>query len=211
MSVRIKICGITRREDALAALEYGVDALGFNFYSRSPRYIDLQTARDLVYQLPPFGLRVGIFVEPTFETVMETARAVRLDTIQLHGNEAPEIAEDIRNEGFRVWKAVHVSGLKALHRFDDYPCDALVLDAFDPKTPGGTGKAFDWSVLSKWQSPVPWILSGGLTPETVGEAVKRLNPSGVDVASGVESSPGIKDHPRMQEFIRNARLALTQD
>lgn len=206
--VWVKICGITSKEDGVAALEFGADALGFNFYPRSPRYLDLCTARALVSNLPPFGLRVGVFVDPSFETVMEIAKAVRLDTIQLHGKEAPEFSEDLRNEGLRVWKGVRVSGLKALKNIEDYPCDALVLDAFDASAHGGTGKSFDWNLLSEWQPPLPWLLSGGLTPETVSEAVLRFSPHGVDVASGVESAPGIKDHELMRTFIQRAKHEL---
>ena len=208
MSVRVKICGLTRQDDALTALELGADALGLNFYPHSTRFIDLGTARTLVAKLPPFGLRVGIFVEPSFETVMEVAKAVRLDTIQLHGEEPPEFAEDIRNEGFRVWKAIRVSGMESIRRYEDYPCDALVLDAFDPTVVGGSGKAFDWSLLTDWHAALPWILSGGLTPDTVADAVLRLSPDGVDVASGVESSPGIKDHELMRAFIQRAKQEL---
>ncbi len=208
MPVWVKICGITCKEDGLAALEFGADALGINFYPRSVRYLDLGTARSLVAGLPPFGLRVGVFVDPSFETVMEIAKAVRLDTIQLHGRETPEFAEDIRNEGFRVWKAVRVSSAKALHGYEDYPCDALLLDAFDPSTPGGTGKSFDWGHLSEWQPPMPWVLSGGLTAETVSEAVLHLSPNGVDVASGVECAPGVKDHELLRAFIQRAKQEL---
>lgn len=208
MSMRVKICGITRREDALAALNLGADALGFNFYDRSPRYIDLQKARELVDHLPPFGLRVGVFVDPTFEGVMEITKALRLDTIQLHGQEPPEFAGDLRNEGLRVWKAIRVSGAQSLKDCGDYPCDALVLDAFDPRQRGGTGKPFDWSILEDWTPPAPWILSGGLNPETVADAIIRLSPSGVDVASGVETRPGIKDADLMRLFIQRARQEL---
>lgn len=208
MPMRVKICGITRHEDALAALDLGADALGFNFYDRSPRYIDLQKARELVSHLPPFGLRVGVFVEPTFESVMEITTTLRLDTIQLHGQEPPEFAEDLRNEGVRVWKAVRVSGPEVLKGYTDYPCDALVLDAFDPHQHGGTGRSFDWSLLGAWTPPVPWILSGGLNVDTVADAVARLAPAGVDVASGVESSPGIKDTELMRLFIQRARQEL---
>lgn len=208
MSVWVKICGITRKEDGVIALELGADALGLNFFPRSPRYLDLGTARTLVSGLPPFGLRVGIFVDPSFETVMEVAKSVRLDTIQLHGRETPEFAEDIRNEGFRVWKVVKVAGAKSLQGFVDYPCDALLLDTCDPSSPGGTGKSFDWNLLHEWEAPLPWILSGGLTPETVSEAVLRLSLTGVDVASGIESAPGIKDHELMRAFIQRAKREL---
>lgn len=208
MATRVKICGVTKAEDALACLEMGADALGFNFYSKSPRHLDLETARALCANLPPFGLRVGVFVDSEFEEMMEAVRTVRLDTVQLHGDEPPEIAEDLLEAGLRVWKAIRVENLDSLAPFEDYPCDALVLDSFDPKTPGGTGKSFDWRILSDWKAPRPWILSGGISPDNVSEALEGLSPSGVDVASGVESSPGRKDLNLVRTFIQNAKREL---
>jgi phosphoribosylanthranilate isomerase len=208
MTIGIKVCGITRKEDALFCLEAGADALGFNFYPKSPRYLDLETAGDLIEKLPPFGLRVGVFVEPTFEQVMEVSKTLRLDTIQLHGEEPPEIAGDLRAEGLRIWKAIRVQKEDSLKVYEDYPCDALLLDAFDPNLPGGSGRTFDWALLATWRPPVPWILSGGLTPENVAEAVQRLAPSGLDVASGVESSPGVKDPELVRTFILRAKQEL---
>ena len=208
MAARVKICGVTKAEDALACLEMGADALGFNFYSKSPRHLDLESARTLCAKLPPFGLRVGVFVDSEFDEIMEAVKTVRLDTIQLHGGEPPEIAGDLMEAGIRVWKAIRVENLDSLTPFADYPCDALVLDAFDPKTPGGSGKSFDWSILSSWKAPRPWILSGGLTPDNVGEALENLSPCGVDVASGVESAPGHKDPELVKSFIQNAKRDL---
>ncbi len=208
MTARVKICGVTKAEDALACLEMGADALGFNFYPKSPRHLDLETARDLCAKLPPFGLRVGVFVDSEFEEIMEAVKTVRLDTVQLHGNEPPEIAEDLLESGLRVWKAIRVENMESLIPYEDYPCDALVLDAFDPKTPGGTGKPFDWRILSQWKAPRPWILSGGLNPDNVTEALENLTPSGVDVASGVESAPGKKDPDMVRAFIQNAKREL---
>lgn len=208
MSLRVKICGITRREDAEAALAGGADAIGFVFHPESKRYIDVQAAREITAGLPPFGLRVGVFVEPTFQAVIEAAKAIHLDTIQLHGAEPPEIAEDLRAEGLRVWKAVRVDGRESLRVYEDYPCDALVLDAFDPARPGGTGQTFDWGVVAGWNPPVPWILSGGLTVDNLGEALQILTPCGVDVSSGVESSPGVKDHDLVRAFLQRAKQEL---
>ena len=208
MSVRIKICGITRKEDALTVLEYGGDAFGFNFCRKSPRCLDLESARDLAVSLPPFGLRVGVFVNAEFEEIMEAVKAMSLDTVQLHGNEPPEIAEDLREEGIRVWRAIRVENEESLVGFEDYPCEALVLDAFDPKRQGGTGRTFNWGLLNEWVSPKPWILSGGLNPDNVAEAIQRLNPAGVDVASGVESAPGVKDPMLVKAFIARVKEEL---
>jgi phosphoribosylanthranilate isomerase len=208
MSVRTKICGITRIEDALAVLDNGGDAMGFNFYRKSPRYLDLESARDLAEKLPPFGLRVGVFVDARYEEIMEAVRAMSLDTVQLHGSEPPEIAEDLREEGLRVWKAIGVKDAESLVAFEDYPCEALLLDAFDPDRAGGTGSCFNWDILAEWDARKPWILSGGLTPDNVADAIHRLNPCGVDVASGVESSPGIKDAVLLRDFLSRARQEL---
>lgn len=208
MAARVKICGITKADDALACLEMGVDALGLNFYSKSPRRLDLESARALCAKLPPFGLRVGVFVDAGFEEIMETVKTVRLDSVQLHGAEPPEIAEDLLDAGIRVWKAIRVENLDSLAPYADYPCDALVLDAFDPKVPGGSGKSFDWGILAGWKPSKPWILSGGLIPDNVAEALETLSPCGVDVASGVESAPGIKDLDLVKTFVQNAKREL---
>ena len=205
---RIKVCGITRLEDALGAMDLEVDALGFIFYPKSPRFLDLESARALSRRLPVFGLRVGVFVNAEFDEIMEAVKAMSLDTVQLHGSEPPEIAEDLREEGLRVWKAIRVENKESIKPFEDFPCEAIVLDAFDPKKPGGTGQCFNWEILDEWTPEKPWILSGGLTPDNVADAVHRLNPVGVDVASGVESSPGVKDHELMKRFVANARREL---
>lgn len=208
MAARVKICGITKADDALACLEMGVDALGLNFYSKSPRHLDLESARALCAKLPPFGLRVGVFVDAGFDEIMETVKTVRLDSVQLHGAEPPEIAEDLMDAGIRVWKAIRVENLDSLAPYADYPCDALVLDAFDPKIPGGSGKTFDWRILAGWKPARPWILSGGLTPDNVAEALETLTPCGVDVASGVEAAPGVKDVDLVKTFVQNAKREL---
>jgi phosphoribosylanthranilate isomerase len=207
MGIGIKICGITRKEDGIMALELGANSIGLNFFRDSARYVDVQTAREIIAGLPPFGLRVGVFVNPSFEEVMEIAKTVCLDTIQLHGNETPEFAEDIRHEGLRVWKAIRVGSREKLEMIEDYPCEAILLDAFESGKWGGTGKRLNWELLEGWKSPVPWILSGGLTPENVIEAIERLAPQGIDVASGVELNPGIKDPTLMETFIQRARQA----
>lgn len=208
MLVRTKICGLTRLEDAQAAIEFGADALGFNFYPKSPRCLDLETARTLAQGLSPFGLRVGVFVDAQFEEIMEAVKAMRLGTVQLHGEEPPEIAEDLQHEGLRVWKAIRMRDADSFKPFVDYPCDAYVLDAFDPKSPGGTGRAFDWDLLVEWRPGKPWILSGGLTPDNVVEAIHQLHPDGVDVASGVEAAPGVKDLDLLKAFLTRARQEL---
>jgi phosphoribosylanthranilate isomerase len=197
--VRIKICGVTRPGDLLAAAVAGADAIGLNFHPGSPRHVTLARARELAAERPPFVTLVGLFVNPTADAVSRTLDAVRLDCLQFHGDEADPAA---LAAGTPYIKALHVvaplSGeyLDACHA----GAQALLLDTADPQRFGGTGRRFDWScVPSRRRRPI--ILSGGLDAACVGEAVRRVRPWGVDVASGVEAAPGIKDPLRMRQFV----------
>lgn len=203
MAVRVKICGITRLDDLRAACDAGADALGFVFYARSPRHLLIEQASALVAALPPFVTSVGLFVdaEPVF--VRQVLKDVPLDLLQFHGNESPDAC---RGFGRPYLKAVRVRpGTDLLKYAADYH-DALglLLDAYVPDVPGGTGERFDWSLIPA-HFPKPVVLSGGLTPENVAEAVRRVKPWAVDVSSGVEAGPGIKDAAKVVAFIENAR------
>lgn len=205
MAVRVKICGITRVQDLHAACDAGADALGFVFYEKSPRHVSLEVAADLVRALPPFVQSVGLFVnaEPAFiERVLQT---VPLDLLQFHGDETP--AECVRF-GRPYIKAVRVNRdtdlLKCAADFD--AARGLLLDAFVPGVPGGTGERFDWSLISP-DLLKPVILSGGLTPDNIADAVQRVHPWAVDVSSGVEASKGIKDAHKIAQFIAKAKEA----
>jgi phosphoribosylanthranilate isomerase len=205
MAVRVKICGITRVQDLHAACAAGADALGFVFYEKSPRHVSLEIAADLVRALPPFVQSVGLFVnaEPAFiERVLQT---VPLDLLQFHGDETP--AECVRF-GRPYIKAVRVNRdtdlLKCAADFD--AARGLLLDAFVPGVPGGTGERFDWSLISP-DLLKPVILSGGLTPDNIADAVQRVHPWAVDVSSGVEASKGIKDAHKIAQFIAKAKEA----
>ncbi|ODU30641.1 MAG: N-(5'-phosphoribosyl)anthranilate isomerase [Thiobacillus sp. SCN 62-729] len=205
MAVRVKICGITRVQDLHAACDAGADALGFVFYEKSPRHVSLEVAADLVRALPPFVQSVGLFVnaEPAFiERVLQT---VPLDLLQFHGDETP--AECVRF-GRPYIKAVRVNRdtdlLKCAADFD--AARGLLLDAFVPGVPGGTGECFDWSLISP-DLLKPVILSGGLTPDNIADAVQRVHPWAVDVSSGVEASKGIKDAHKIAQFIAKAKEA----
>ncbi|TYO95698.1 phosphoribosylanthranilate isomerase [Geothermobacter ehrlichii] len=202
MNVRVKICGITRRQDAEHAIACGADALGLVFYPGSPRYVELEAACRLVEGLPPFVSLVGLFVNADAETIRRTAAACRLDLVQLHGDESPE---DCRLPGLKVIKALRVRDRQSLQRVDDYRVDGLLLDAWCPESYGGTGKTFDWELAAGLARRRPLILAGGLNPDNVAEAVRRVAPFAVDVSSGVESSPGIKDPAKVAAFIANAR------
>jgi phosphoribosylanthranilate isomerase len=205
MAVRVKICGITRQQDLHDACQAGADALGFVFYEKSPRHVTIATAAALVRELPPFVQSVGLFVnvEPTF--IEAVLNAVPLDLLQFHGDETPA---DCARYGRPYIKAVRVNRdtdlLKCAADFAD--ARGLLLDAFVPGVPGGTGERFDWSLIPPGL-PKPVILSGGLAPDNVAEAVRRVRPWAVDVSSGVEASKGIKDAHKIAQFIAKAKAS----
>jgi len=195
---RIKVCGITRLEDALAASQLGVDAVGFVFYPKSPRYIEPAKAAAIIRQLPPFVSAVGLFVNPTQEFIAEVLQSVPLGVIQLHGDETPAFCKAQRR---RVLKAIAVSGPEDLQRARRYDCP-LLLDARAPAgVYGGTGSAFDWSLLKGFEHPYPLTLAGGLNIGNVEAALAVRQWFALDVSSGVEIAPGIKDAEKMRLFI----------
>src|SRR5512139_1015722 len=205
MAVRVKICGITRLQDLHVACEAGADALGFVFYEKSPRNVAIDAAAALVRELPPFVQSVGLFVNATPAFIEAVLQAVPLDLLQFHGDEA---AADCTRYGRPHIKAVRVNRdtdlLKCAADFKD--ARGLLLDAFVPGVPGGTGERFDWGLIPE-SLPKPVILSGGLTPDNVAEAVQRVRPWAVDVSSGVEASKGIKDAHKIARFIAKAKEA----
>ena len=205
MAVRVKICGITRLQDLHAACDAGVDALGFVFYEKSPRHVSVEAAAALMRELPPFVQSVGLFVNAEPALIESLLQAAPLDLLQFHGDETP--AECARY-GRPYIKAVRVNGdtdlLKCAADFD--AARGLLLDAFVPGVPGGTGERFDWNLIPP-DLPRPVILSGGLTPDNVAEAVERVHPWAVDVSSGVEASKGIKDAHKIARFIAKAKEA----
>jgi phosphoribosylanthranilate isomerase len=202
--LRVKICGITRLEDALVACEAGADALGFIFVGSSPRYIRPADAARIVEALPPFVTPVGVFVNETRARVTEIAGATGIRALQLHGEEPPEEAAEYALpvvKGFRVWPGFDHSEL------DRYRCAAYLLDAFSEKAHGGTGTTFDWTIAARAARLHRIVLSGGLHPENVAAAIAQVRPHAVDVSSGVEKSPGIKESAMLRRFIANARGA----
>lgn len=205
LTPRVKICGITRIEDLRVACEAGADALGFVFYESSPRNLSVETAAELVRALPPFVQSVGLFVNAEPAAIEAVLKSVPLDLLQFHGDETPA---QCARYGRPFLKAVRVKAgvdlLKCAADFEE-AC-GLLLDAYVPGVPGGTGERFDWSLIPSGL-PLPLVLSGGLTPENVAEAVCRVKPWAVDVSSGVEASKGIKDARRVASFIANARGA----
>lgn len=196
---RVKICGITRTEDALLAADLGAVAVGFVFWPRSPRRISVETAREIASVLPAFVIRVGVFVNAAPAEVAGAVDAVRLDAVQLHGEER---VEDFAGVGARLVKTVLLDSDEAIDRARSLPPSVTPLvDAADRVRRGGTGERADWSRAARVSSARPIVLAGGLTADNVGEAIAIVRPFAVDVASGVELSPGIKSCAKIRDFI----------
>lgn len=203
MRTRVKICGITRVEDGLAAAQLGADAIGLVFYPSSPRHVTIDQARVIAQSLPPFVTRVGLFVDAEEEDIRTAVEAVRLDVLQFHGNER---AETCRAFGWPYIKAVRMADSIDLYaKQNDYP-DAigLLLDAHVPYVPGGSGDSFDWNRVPR-DLRKPVILAGGLTASNIKDAIMRVRPFAVDVSSGVEKAPGIKDADKIAAFIQSVK------
>ena len=199
--VKVKICGITRLEDALLAARLGADALGFNFWPGSRRFVDPGAARAIVDRLPPFVTAVGVFVNQPPTEVLATAAQSGVTAVQLHGDEPPE---DCNGYPIPAIKALRVSGPESLGAMDRYRVQAFLLDAPSAGF-GGSGAVFDWALAREVAARRTVVLAGGLTPENVTEAVRTVRPWAVDVASGVESSPGVKDPDKLARFLASAR------
>jgi phosphoribosylanthranilate isomerase len=209
--VEIKICGITDEESMDAAIEAGADYVGLVFYPPSPRAVTAERAAELVEFTPGEVTKVGLFVDPDDATLNHVLTQVRLDLLQLHGAETPERIEAIRLEyGLPVMKVLSVASIDDLLAAEPFlaVADRLLFDAKPPKgatLPGGNAVSFDWTILKGRSWGLPWMLAGGLTPDNVAEAVRVSGARAVDVSSGVESAPGIKDPERIRAFIRAAR------
>jgi phosphoribosylanthranilate isomerase len=197
----VKICGVTRLEDALAAVRHGADAIGFNFWPRSKRYLAPEAARGIVARLPPFVAAVGVFVDPSLDEVRAALDASRVSVVQLHGDEPPALCAAV---GRPVLKAIRVKDARSLSVMASYEVAGFLLDSATSGY-GGSGEAFDWAIAAEAAAEVPVVLAGGLTPENVAEAIRAVRPFGVDVASGVESAPGVKDEELMRRFIQAAK------
>ncbi|HEY0099428.1 MAG TPA: phosphoribosylanthranilate isomerase [Pyrinomonadaceae bacterium] len=207
--VKVKVCGITNLEDALAAVEAGADALGFNFYRRSPRYLAPDAARRIISELQQFGgvLCVGVFVnEDSAATVVRMAAESGVAAVQLHGDETPEYCAEL--SGQRVIKALRVGKDFAPEQATAYRAESVLLDAYSASARGGTGETFDWELARRTREVVPQLyLAGGLTVENVAEACATVEPYAVDVCSGVELAPGRKEAARVRAFVSAVRAA----
>lgn len=201
--VRVKICGITNTDDALAAIDYGADALGFVFYEKSPRYIPPEKAGQIIRSLPPFITTVGLFVDEDRNEVEKIIALNNINIVQFHGNESPETC--LLNR--RVIKAIRVKELSDLDSLGNYQVSAFLLDTYTEDLLGGTGQVFNWDIAIEAKRFGRIILAGGLTPENIEKAVKLVRPFAVDVSSGVEMDKGVKDHKKMKLFIKRAKGA----
>jgi phosphoribosylanthranilate isomerase len=200
-SVRVKICGITREEDARGAEAAGADAIGLIFAERSVRRVDAARARELSDALSPFVTRVGVFLGASEDEVRTAVAAARLNAVQLHGDVDDDVAARLRADGLQVIRAVRFEPGLTPAAFADRPFDAVLLDGVRP----GSGTAFDWAAAVAWRGWPRLILAGGLRPETVAQGIAALWPYAVDVASGVERAPGIKDPAAVRAFVAAAR------
>jgi phosphoribosylanthranilate isomerase len=203
MKTQVKICGVTNVADALAAAEAGADMIGLNFYDRSPRYITMQTAVEIHRALPPFVLRVGVFVNPPEDLVLRALGDCGLSLLQFHGDETSEFCTQF---GAMSMKAFRIQDAESLAALENYHTDAFLLDAHSKNGFGGTGEKFNWELAvaaQKFGKPI--FLAGGLTPENVADAVRQVRPFAVDVSSGVESAPGKKDAAKVRAFIAAAK------
>ena len=208
MTIRVKICGITNPDDAAAAVEAGADALGFVFHRKSPRYVEPQVVKAIVANLPPFILPIGVFVNEEPKVVRDLMDACGLGLAQLHGDESAGYCETL---GRPVVKAIGLKDRASLLALAEYKgraqVRAFLLDAFAPDLYGGTGHTTNWSIASELAKSMTVILAGGLTPENVAAAIGIVRPYAVDVSSGVEATPGNKDHGKLRAFVQAAKLA----
>ncbi len=210
MPTRVKICGITRLEDAQLAVELGAAALGFNFYRPSPRWVEPARAREIIERLTPFVTPVGVFADATEgESIAESVRQGGVHAVQLHGPRFPTVVDSLKR--LIIIRAVAIAQNTGSLDLVGLEANAWLLDTHDADLRGGTGKTFDWSVARDAKRFGPIILAGGLTPENVGRAIREVRPYAVDVASGVESAPGVKDAAKMLAFFKAVEEADRQN
>lgn len=210
--MRVKICGITRPEQGQAIAQLGATALGFICVQASPRYVTPKQIRAVVEQLLQPVDRVGVFAASTTEEICQVVTEASLNVVQLHSNESLEFCQQLRQTlpSVEIIKAFRVKTLDCLTQAEAYgnDVDTLLLDAYHPHLLGGTGKTLDWTALQEFNPPCPWLLAGGLTPDNIVEALSQLQPSGIDLSSGVERSPGDKDLEQVAQLFEKLREAL---
>lgn len=207
---RVKICGITNLEDAQIAIDSGADAIGFNFYRGSKRFVDERDAAVIIQRIQGAITTVGVFVNHSIAEILETQSIAKFDVIQLHGDETQRFVNELRSEtNSKIIKAFRVSAEFDVESVDRYNVDAVLLDSFSIMEYGGTGNTLDWNIAAKAAARFSDVyLAGGLTPDNVALAIRKVKPSSVDVASGVESSPGKKDPIKVATFMKSAKEAI---
>jgi len=200
--VKVKICGITSYTDAIAATKFGADLIGFNFYKKSPRYIEPAEAEKIISKLPAFVDVAGVFVNSPLEEIRQIMDRCQLNWVQLHGDESPEFCRLFLTLDVKTMKAIRVKEKKDIRRADDFFTDAVLFDAFEAGKYGGTGRKFDWNIIGHMSKRV--FLAGGINPDN---AAKAISPGvyGIDVCSGIESEPGKKDHKKMKKLFENIK------
>jgi phosphoribosylanthranilate isomerase len=201
----VKICGITNLEDALAAVEFGADALGFNFYKKSPRYVSPAVVEKILEEIPPSVWKVGVFVNESEEAVKDLSVRLQFDYLQFHGDETPYYCEQFATP---YWKAFQLKDEKSLELMKKYHCEYYLVDAYVENAYGGTGVTGNWELAKEAKKSGKIFLAGGLRPDNVEMAIKVVQPDGVDVASGVEARPGKKDRAKLEEFIGRAKSLI---
>lgn len=205
--IKVKVCGITNAEDALAAVEAGADALGFIFYEKSPRYVVPAVAANIIAELPPLVTPVGVFVNEGLATVRSIMDTCGLAMAQLHGDENVSYCRELARPAMKALRLRDRGSLLALAEYQGRGgVRGFVLDAFSELSYGGTGQITDWGLAAEVAKSTPILLAGGLTPDNVTEAIRTVRPYGVDVSSGVESAPGKKDHAKMRAFVDAVRV-----
>ena len=204
MNSKIKICGITTINDAKLSLELGTDLLGFNFYPPSPRYIEPKRAAEIIAQLPDESQNVGVFVNMAIDELKNLLAICPLDAVQLHGDETDADCQEAKALGVDVIKAVRVRQVDDMGQCDNYNVQAILLDAFCEELYGGSGHAFDWSILQKKQTHKKIFLAGGITPDNIIDAL-AVGTYGIDLCSGVESGPGIKDTAKLKTLFEKIK------
>lgn len=207
MAVKVKICGLTNAEDAAVAVEAGADAVGFVFHKKSPRCADMAVVKAIVKELPPFVLPIGVFVNEDAKVVRNVMDSCGLALAQLHGDETAAYCEQLGRPMLKAIRLLDRHSFLALAEFQGRAgVRGFLVDAFSPDAYGGTGQVADWSLAAEAAAVTRILLAGGLTPENVAQAIEQVRPYGVDVSSGVEASPGRKDHAKVRAFVQAVRL-----
>lgn len=207
---QVKICGLTRPGQAAACVAAGADAIGLVFFPKSPRHVSVRQGAEIAAAVAGRAALVGVFVDAARKDILARAKACRLTAVQLHGQETPELVEQMRNEGLTVIKALFASRSPGFDRVGDYDPSAFLVECGKGKLPGGNARTWHWGDAAKLNSPKPVVLAGGLDPDNIAEAIAMARPDGVDLSSGVEQSPGVKDIDKVRRFISAVRNQETK-